>query len=366
MKLTNLPKLKNILIVPLDWGLGHATRSIPLITNLMANNCLVLIAGEESVKCLLQAEFPGVQILPLKGYRIQYSRQKAWLPLKIVSQIPRILLSVYREHQWLKKVVKQYEIDAVIADNRFGLYHSRIPCIYITHQLLIKTGNSVTEKILRKCHQWFIKKYTQCWVPDFEGSDNIAGVLSHPGNLLSNIKYIGCLSRFEKNYHGPCIYDVMILVSGPEPQRTIFEKQLLVQLKEFTGTVLFIRGLPQQVKAFVPKELKANIEVKNHLEAASLSLAIQQSAIIICRSGYTTIMDLIKLQKKAILVPTPGQTEQEYLGEYLMQKKIFFCVQQQDFVLFNALGQANEFCYTNKEYGMEAFKNTISHLVKNQ
>ncbi len=360
-----MPQLKNILIVPLDWGLGHATRSIPLITNLLEKNCLVLIAGEGSVKALLQAEFPAVQFLTLKGYRIRYSKQKGWLRFKIICQIPGILFSVYREHQWLKMVVKQHTIDAVISDNRFGLYHSRIPSIYLTHQLLIKTGNRITENILRKCHQWFIKKYTQCWVPDFEGPDNIAGALSHPGNLLSNTKYIGCLSRFEKNYNGQYVYDIIILLSGPEPQRTLFEKELLFQLKEFTGKVLFIRGLPQEVKEFSSEGLNANIEIKNHLKGTRLSTAIQQSALIICRSGYTTIMDLIKLQKKAILVPTPGQTEQEYLGEYLMQKKLFLCVQQQGFLLSNALGKASGFCFSNKEYRMEEFKNTISLLIEN-
>jgi uncharacterized protein (TIGR00661 family) len=354
-----------IIIAPLDWGLGHATRCIPLIMNLLENDCEVIIAADGQIRSLLQYEFPQLEFLPLKGYNIQYANQKRWLPLKILLQFPGILISIYKEHQWLKKVVKNFSIDAVISDNRFGMYHSRIPSVYITHQLLIKTGNRFSEYIVRKIHYWFIKKYTQCWVPDFEGATNIAGQLSHPSNIPNNVQYIGCLSRFERNITFETRYDLLVLLSGPEPQRTIFEKLVLSQLKHFTGSVLLIRGQPGENENRVTQDfITGSLQIKNHLTAPELNQAIQEAKMVISRSGYTTVMDLIKLQKKAILVPTPGQTEQEYLAGYLMQQKLFYSVNQHEFLLNEALKMADAFPFIYAEYDMQLYKKAVHQFVQ--
>ena len=360
-----MAKPDKILIAPLDWGLGHATRIIPLIKCLLTEGCAVIIAAEGQIGQLLQNEFPKLTFLPLEGYKIQYSRQKKWLPLKIAIQAPSILFSIFKEHLWLKKVVKNYGIDAVISDNRFGLYHSGIPSIYITHQLLIKTGNKFSENILAGLHNLFIKKYAECWVPDFEGDDNIAGALSHPVKRTANIRYIGGLSRFERYLAVETKYDLLVLLSGPEPQRSIFEKLLLLQLKQFTGQVLFVRGkLTGDENLFIENNGTDKIQIKNHLNAAELNLAIQQAKIVICRSGYTTIMDLIKLQKKAILVPTPGQTEQEYLAAYLTEQKLFYSETQDKFLLDEALKKPGEFSFFLTDYDMEQYKKTVHQFVE--
>lgn len=360
-----MAKPYKILIAPLDWGLGHATRSIPLIMSLLEEGCTIYIAADGQIRSLLQVEFPNATFLMLKGYKIQYATQKKWMPLKIILQIPGILFSIYKEYQWLKNIVKKHSIDGVISDNRFGMYHTVIPSIYITHQLLIKTGNKFSESIARKFHYWFIKKYTQCWVPDFEGKENIAGQLSHPKDLPANIKYIGCLSRFERHEAAEIQYDLLILLSGPEPQRAIFEKLLLLQLQQFSGKVLLVRGQPGINETFLnPKGISNNIQIKNHLAAKELNLAIEQAKIVICRSGYTTIMDMIKLQKKAILVPTPGQTEQEYLGLHLMQQKLFYSVHQNEFLLNEVLETVNEFPSLFIDYDMEQHKKIIHQFVQ--
>lgn len=358
-------KPHRILIAPLDWGLGHATRNIPLIMSLLDKGCTVIIAADGAIKALLQHEFPNVTFLALRGYKIKYSKRKSWFLLKIAFQVPGILLSIYREHQWLKKTVKNYSINAVISDNRFGMYYSGIPSVYITHQLLIKTGNNFSEKLASKFHVWVIKKYTYCWVPDFEGTQNIAGQLSHPSNIPANVKYIGCLSRFERHKRVSLKYDLLILLSGPEPQRSIFEKLLLFQLQQFDGDVLLVRGQPGiDVALFHPTGISDNIQIKNHLTLKELNLAIEQAKIVICRSGYTTVMDLIKLQKKAILVPTPGQTEQEYLGMYLMHQKLFYCVQQDEFLLNEVLRKANGFSFLSGDYDMKQYKKNIHQFVQ--
>lgn len=362
-----MSKNKTILIAPLDWGLGHATRCIPLIRELVQQGMQVIVAADRNVELILKEEFPLLTFIHLSGYNISYSRKKAFLPLKIFVQFPKMLLVVYREHKWLKKIIKQYSISAVISDNRFGLYHSRVTSVFVTHQLQIKTGNKISDAIVHKINSWFIKKYTECWVPDFEGQINIAGELSHPKKILTNVKYIGCLSRFDRNSLFEKLYDLLIIISGPEPQRSIFEKMLYAQLSTYNGSVLFVRGLPENLQEEGFNKdliLNKNIIVKNHLDAKGLCRAIQQSKLVISRSGYTTVMDLLKLQQKAILVPTPGQTEQEYLAKYLLQKNIFYTVQQHDFILNDVLTNEILFQSVLPSVNMDIYKPFISQFVE--
>ncbi len=290
---------------------------------------------------------------------MKYSRKKHFLPFKILAQFPKIAFTVYKEHQWLKNIVKDYNLTAVISDNRFGMYHKKIPSVYLTHQLLIKTGNPITERIAKQIHFYFIKKYTECWVPDYE-ADGLAGELSHPQKLPANVKYIGCLSRFEV-YNCEKKYDLLISISGPEPQRSIFEEQILKELKIFEGKVLFIRGLPAESNDL--KYENPMVEIKNHLSAKELNEAILQSGIIISRCGYTTVMDLVKLQKKAILIPTPGQTEQEYLAKYLMERNFFYTISQKEFVLQKVLNHIDSFPFIIVEHNMNRYKNIIDKFV---
>lgn len=356
------------MVIPLDWGLGHATRCVPIIRALLANGCEVLIAAEGATESLLKHEFQQLRFIPLTGYRISYSKKKYWLPFKIIAQVPWILMRIYKEHQWVKKNVKIHSITAIIADNRFGLYHSTLPSVYITHQLLIKTGNPFTEKVAQKIHYWFIKKYNVCWVPDFVGPNNIAGELSHPVNRPKNITYIGGLSRFENRGAFEKKFDLLMLVSGPEPQRTIFESLLLIQLENFKGKSLLVRGLPGIAAVdendFETRNNQPNLTIKNHLAAEELNEVIQQSDLVVCRSGYTTIMDLIKLNKKAILVSTPGQTEQEYLAAHLMQQQIFYAVSQEHFNLGESLAAASGFTFVIPSFDMDQYQKNIQQFVQ--
>ena len=358
----------NILISPLDWGLGHATRCIPIINHLIKQGCTVFIAAEGNVKALLESEFPQVVFLSLQGYNVKYAKQKKWLAIKILIQTPRILYLIYKEHQWLKKAINTYSIDGVISDNRFGLFTTKVPCVYITHQLLIKTGNKFIEAVISKIHLYFINKYTECWIPDYKENENIAGQLSHPPNIYKNVKYIGCLSRFYIIKDVEIKYDILILLSGPEPQRTVLEKILLLQLKEFKGRCLFIRGLPGADSSFSNETIIENttnkLEIKNHLNSTQLNKAIQQAEIVISRSGYTTVMDLIKLNKKAILIPTPGQTEQEYLAKHLMNTKNFYTQNQDEFLLSKAMTEAAKFNYLYVNKKMDQYVNIVDVFLE--
>lgn len=354
-----------ILLAPLDWGLGHATRCIPIIKDLLTKDCEVIIAAEGPLLALLSAEFPSLLFLPLKGYRIRYSRSKAWLPFKIMLQLPRILRMVGFENRWLKNTVLEHEIDAVISDNRPGMYHREIPSVYITHQLLIKAENSLLEKWMQQIHYRYINRFSICWVPDMKEDKNpagLAGSLSHPEKPPGvPVHYIGPLSRFSKIDGMPKEYDLAILLSGPEPQRTIFEELLLKQLAGYKGKVILIRGLPGETRNVTTSNTA--IQPFNHLPASELSSIIQRSALVICRSGYTTIMDLAALQQKAVLVPTPGQTEQEYLAAYLSEKKYFYSLPQKGFDLTKALEGASAFSFRQLPVA-EMYKVAINDLLK--
>ncbi len=334
-KINNNSRKKRILIAPLDWGLGHATRCIPLIKMLIKYGAEPLIAAEEPISSLLKKEFPNLVILRLKGYRISYSRNKNFFFLKMLMQAPKIRATVINEKRWLDKMIIEHEIDAVISDNRFGLYSKKIPSVFITHQLEIKTSNKLLANQAQKINYKYINRFSECWVPDMEGPDNFAGQLSHPKQLPSiPVKYIGALSRCEKQPLKKEI-ELLVMISGPEPQRSIFENILLDQLEDTKDIVVLLRGLPATEQPL--KLSNNNISVFNHLPAREINELILKAKLVIARCGYSTVMDLATLGQRAILVPTPGQTEQEYLAQYLREKKLFYSVEQEHFSLKNEM-----------------------------
>jgi UDP-N-acetylglucosamine transferase subunit ALG13 len=352
-----------ILVAPLDWGLGHAPRCIPVIKQLIANNAEVIIATEGPHKLLLSREFPEAVLIHLDGYRINYAKTRAGLLGKMFFQIPKILKAIRSENKWLQKVVQDQRIDAVISDNRFGLCHKEIPCIFITHQLLIKSPfGTWSEKKLQKWNYKNINKFSACWIPDNEGDENLAGSLSHPGKRLSvPLRYIGVLSRFQKKEIKEKKNHLLFILSGPEPQRSIFENKIINEISHYNGTAVIVRGLPGS-PSLIPST--GMIQFHNHLPAEELNKEIAMAEYIISRSGYTTVMDLVKLKKKSILVPTPGQTEQEYLAGYLMEKGIAVTMNQKLFSLTPALPEAANFNYRFIETEDEKLKVTVKEFVQ--
>lgn len=307
-----------VLIAPLDWGLGHATRCIPLITAFIKVGAEVILAAEKDTKILLKEAFPNIQILELEGYRVKYQK-KGSFKLKLLTQIPSILSSIKREEIWLEQIIKKHKIDIVVSDNRYGLNTSLAYTVFITHQLTILTGNKLLDILLQKVNYRFINKFNECWIPDVEENVNLSGKLSHPKKYPQTIiRYIGVLSRFKK-ISTPIINDFLFLISGPEPQRSIFEEQLITASENISGTKVFVRGKPGAEDSVNKND---NI-FYNHLSSEKLNQLVSESEIVICRSGYSTIMDLSATSKKAILIPTPGQKEQEYLASYLNDKNGF-------------------------------------------
>ena len=355
-----------VLVAPLDWGLGHATRCIPVIRSLLAANCLVFIAASGKVKALLEMEFPFLPIQYLPGYNITYASNSWGLLFKIVAQIPRIISAIKQEQLWLQKVVQEEQIDVVISDNRYGLYHPAIISVFITHQLRIKAPWPFIEIILQKLNYHFINKYSACWVLDAPTSNNLAGDLSHPVKKpVTHLQYIGGISRFQKK-EAELGRHLLIILSGPEPQRTLLENIVVSDLKTFTDPVILVRGLPQTKETIL---VQRNITVYNHLPSAELERNILEATFIISRCGYSTVMDLAVMQKKSILIPTPGQTEQQYLAKHLMKKNFALCIEQKKFRLKAALSFANQFRYEafpfiDETYLHEAIHQLITSVKK--
>jgi len=351
-----ITKALKILVAPADWGLGHVTRCIPIIQHLIDLGHKVILGANGPGSRILIQYFPYLEMLETPTYGLAYSTKKDSLKWKLFLQLPKILTSIKQENLWLAMQMDKHQFNVIISDCRFGLHHPGAFCVFITHQLHLKSPfGKWTERFVQKRNYAFINRFNECWVPDFEGSNNLAGELSHPSILPAvPVKYIGALSRFKCNKNTN-EFDVLAILSGPEPQRTILENILLEQLAAYKGKAAIVRGLPGETKTLQVPELT----IFNHLPPAELCEIISGSKLIISRSGYTTVMDLVSLRKKSIMIPTPGQTEQEYLGQYLMQKKLCVCIQQHQFSLEQALQQAAVFEYAD----MSAFNMELSSSI---
>jgi uncharacterized protein (TIGR00661 family) len=316
---------KNILIAPLNWGLGHATRCIPIIKALQENNFTPIIASDGIALELLRKEFPYLKTLELPSYQIEYAKNGKNFKWKLLKSLPKMMEAIWDEKSIVKKWIKKYEIDGIISDNRLGVFSKKIPSVFITHQLNVMTGN--TTWITSKIHQHIIKKYTACWVPDVDSTLNLTGKLGHLEHSTLPLHYLGPLSRMHK-MGLPIQYDLMIILSGPEPQRGLLEAHLTEEIKRFDGKVVFVKGI---IEAEQKKEQIENVTYYNFMKTRQLELTFNESKKVLCRSGYTTIMDLVKLNKKAFFIPTPGQYEQIYLAKKLEKEGLVPYAIQENF-----------------------------------
>ena len=260
----------------------------------------------------------------------------------LLSQLPRLMRTIRREHDWLQDFVNANAIDGIISDNRYGLWHPELPSVILTHQLQVKTGlGNFADNGARGLHYKFLGRFDACWVVDQQEAPGLAGSLSHPEKELTGSQYIGWLSQLTMTPQPAGDY-VLVLLSGPEPQRTILSNLLWHQALDHPGKVIFVEGAPQIREA---ADVPGHITYYGRLGVAAIQPLLAGAAMVVCRSGYTSLMDLVLLNKKAILIPTPGQTEQEYLAESLREGGFFLSEQQEGFDLQKALHRANAFPY---------------------
>ncbi len=278
---------------------------------------------------------------------------------KILLQVPKIIRSISNEHQWLDHQLDTNKWDLIISDNRYGLYTTRTRTVFITHQLGIISGfGKLGDILLRTMLYRWINRFNTCWIPDAAGVVNIAGKLSHPFSMPNHYAFIGPLSRLDKK---PPLTEghLLVLLSGPEPQRTILENKLIDQLADIDKEVVFARGLPSSAPLI---KNRGRIRFENHLDANALSEMLSTAKAVICRSGYSSVMDLLKLKKRALLIPTPGQTEQVYLAKHLGTLRWFVVQEQADLDLEKGIAAALSQTIEFPALDFEAFKKAFANL----
>ena len=329
-----------MLVAPLDWGLGHATRCIPIIRELVSQGVEVVVAADGRPFDLLKKEFPLLTFVRLPGYSVSYPNDKR-IAAKVVRQLPQLAYSAMSEHRMLQKIIRDFGVQAVISDSRFGLFARGIPSAYVSHQIGIKMPPSLewASYFIYLVNKALINRYSECWIPDTAGKDNLSGELSHHYPLPHNAKYIGPLSRFKRISGIVKEYDVLVLLSGPEPQRSILENIVLDQLKASPYRSLVVRGVPEKTQQIKLSDL---VTVVSSLESEALNVAILSAEVVLSRPGYSTVMDLAVLGSRAIFIPTPGQTEQEYLAEIFLKNGTFCIRRQEGFDLDEAIKEARQ------------------------
>lgn len=353
---------KRILIAPLDWGLGHAARCVPIVQELLAKDLDVVIAADNRPAELLKKEFPDLEHVRFPGYTIDYpvNANMAWTMFR---QLPKLFRGIAEEHSVLESLVTQHRIDAVISDNRWGAYSTTVPSIYVVHQLRILLSSLLRwgQPIVDLANGRLIRPFSEVWIPDRATSDKLSGELSHDSLLPKNSHFIGPLSRLKKLETDKKELDILVVLSGPEPQRTIFETIITDQLKQTTLRALVVRGTPERV---MKMKLSETLTLVSALTSEELSTAIAASNIIISRPGYSTVMDLAIIGAHAIFVPTPQQTEQEYLAERLKEQKVCYSEPQDGFSLTRALAQSPTYSgFTQQPNDRAVLRQRIDHLI---
>jgi len=325
--------MSKCLVAPLNWGLGHASRCVPLVQRLLDEGHEVILGGDGESLTLLRKHFPKLRYTYLAPLNLRYSSGSRQVGA-ILRALPKIILWSLKDHAMLKALLREEHIDQVISDNRFGLYlnqqspitNQQCECVYITHQLhiMLPRGWRWAERIASRLHARIYTRFNKVWVPDYKDSEkSLAGELSH---TTAKVEYIGPLSRFDmSNYRDVEVsknYDIVAVLSGLEPHRTMLENDIVARFAGQEERVLIVQGLMHRPNTRIKR---GNITMVPYLPDSELAAALLGAKHIIARSGYSTIMDLeaLGIMDKAELIPTPGQPEQEYLANYIAQKTLF-------------------------------------------
>jgi hypothetical protein len=330
---------------------------IPLVQYMHQFQCQILLAATGPQKMILEKTFTGITFLSPPKYGVKYADGKGNLVFGLMRQLPRLLRVIKAEQEWLKGIHEQFHLDLIISDNRYGMHLPGVHSVIITHQIAPLSGlGGLIDRYIKKTHLKYLERFNECWIPDMP-QGGLSGNLSHNVHLPSHTSYIGPVSRFaHQSAPVPRNGRLLILLSGPEPSRTNFERKLLDQLKAYQGPYTLVRGLPGHNET-IPHAL-------NHAPADELLQLIREAEFIICRSGYTTIMDLSALGRTALLIPTPGQTEQEYLAEYLTAKGSFISCRENTFNLQKEVDRLRNFVPDGAAFDFELYQPALQSLLK--
>ena len=327
---------KRVLVCALDWGLGHAARIVPMVAQLEALGADVVVASAGRALHLLRAACPRQLCLEMPAYNVRYFFRNMYLNMGL--QAGSIFRAIAAEHNWLRHIRHAHALDVVLSDNRYGCWLPDLPCYFITHQLNIQLQGGPLQNTVNQLQQQWLMRFEGLWVPDYaEDGYQLAGRLAH-GSIVRQPSYIGWLSRMKPstetvdNPRGP----IVALLSGPEPARSRWEKELLEQLSRSGLSAWLLRGVAGKNERY----RLGNVQVVDYLGGSELQDLLASARLLICRSGYSTLTDLATMGQRAILVPTPGQTEQIYLADYCAAQRWAPAYAQQSFHLHKALDEA--------------------------
>lgn len=352
---------KKILIAPLDWGLGHATRCIPIIRELIKRNIDVVIASDHRPADLLKKEFPALTHVRFPGSPMHYNTEGK-LHWTILRQLPAYLNNIRMERRYLNVLIKLHSIDAVISDSRFGAFSNTVPSVLVIHQLhiLLPPPFAWGEKMVGRVNRFFCNRFSEVWVPDMPGEPNLAGKMSHPAVLPKHVHYIGALTGMSKIVAKKEI-DILVILSGPEPQRSILEEKVVAQCKETNLVSVVVRGKPEHNTTM---KLTPHLTMINSLQREDLSAMVAAAKVVVSRPGYSTVMDLSFVGANAIFIPTPQQTEQEYLARMLKEKKVCYSEEQNDFNLLRSLERAASYSgFSGSANDLSKLQERIDHCI---
>jgi UDP-N-acetylglucosamine transferase subunit ALG13 len=330
----------SVLITPLDWGLGHATRCVPIVSEFLKRDCKVSIATSGGALQLLKQEFPQLTFFELVSYNAKYATNDR-LITKLFFQSLKFMAAIRTEHKQIDEILKGNRFDLIVSDNRFGCYSKNTKSIFVTHQInfVLKPSMRWAEGIINYWNQERVKKFDHCWIPDLP-NQSFSGELSTPKGLP--VSFVGILSRFKKTTsHSEKKYDLLALISGPEPQRTIFEKVIREQSINLNKRILLVKGKPNEGEIVITNGLISEV---GHLKTDELQQAIESSEFIICRSGYSSVMDLAMMgMNNIIFVPTPGQPEQEYLANRIESMNWAYAIDQGKLDIVKAINESKNY-----------------------
>lgn len=354
-----------VVLSMLNWGFGHLTRCFPIIRSLIELKKQLLIVCTPAQQEVLARSFDGLIFFNAADDTPRYGKTKATTLLRLSLQAPFQLMKVKRDNKLLERLSQEYDIELIISDNKYGFYHSRIPSVILTHQLNIQTGlgkwaDAVANRINRK----LLSRFREVWVVDGVGKNSLAGSLSAASdNIDARVKWIGTLNRLQIRAQKGS-EKLLIILSGPEPQRTILEELIVHQLPVNHRHITLIRGTKKNFSQQALQKL-TSLQFTNWIDLAGLAeieQLLSQTEWVLGRAGYTSLMEWVTGGWKSIVIPTPGQAEQEYLGYYLMQRGWVFSVEQNNFDLQDSIKKAAAFSYSEMRPAA-ADKNEIKALI---
>ncbi len=326
----------------LNMGLGHATRSLPLIREFHNRRWRIFIGSSGRSLEFLRQEISSANFVELPDYNLTYSRRGVNIA-GLLLRVPSVLAAIAREHEITERLIAENNIELVISDHRYGCYSETVPSHFISHQLRFIAPRFFRpfEFIGERFNQHYHRKYSSVIVPDVLSTSEgwLSGRLSRKIGS-GNYNYPGILSSISAKPDSLQDIDVLISISGPEPQRSLLEHLVRSQLPELSGKIIVTLGVPE---SDVVEKISEDVTIYQHLPRLEMEDVFNRSRLVVTRSGYSTLMELAELEKRALLIPTPGQTEQVYLANRLREKGQFYSVEQRYLNLKNDIVQALRF-----------------------